>query len=56
MDSIASSKDIQIGQPQIARLNEPDNRDIGNTGRLPEAPSDRMIDEFDYGPSLHERQ
>jgi hypothetical protein len=53
MHSVASNKNSQIGHPHIVGLNEPDNRDIGNAGRLPEAPSDRMID---YGPSLRERQ
>jgi hypothetical protein len=56
MHKVASSKNSQIGCPEVARLNEPENRDMGSAGRLPEAPSDRMIDKFDYGPSPHERQ
>jgi hypothetical protein len=56
MHNVASSKNSQIRHPHIVRLNEPDNRDIGNAGRLPEDPSDRMIDWIDYGPSLPLRE
>jgi hypothetical protein len=45
MHRVASSKNSQRGCAKVARLNEPDERDIGIAGRLPKAPSDRMIDE-----------
>jgi len=44
MHKVASNKNSQRGCPKVARLNEPDKRDIGFAGRYPEAPSDRMID------------
>jgi len=45
MHKVASSKNSQRDCPKFARLNEPENRDIGRAGRFPEAPSERMIDE-----------
>jgi len=43
MHNVASSKNSQMGCNKVARLNGPKNRDIERAGRLPEAPSDRMI-------------
>jgi hypothetical protein len=49
---VANSKNSQNSCPQLARSNEPDNRDIN----APEGPTARMIDRSDYGTYLDERQ